>query len=270
MIDTIERDSVRFDTRRGTGRASARGVRPTGCPWRETLVGTLLGLGAPAGALLLRLLGGVRDISAEIAVNSFFYLYALVATSLVFGLAGCLEGRRARGIRWSRDAYRDLAEHDELTALANARAFEEHQRRAVEHSARYREPLSLLLIDVDRLKGINDALGHKTGNQALVRVAEALQQCKREDDLAARWGGDEFALLMRGADVVAARRQAEAIVERLRAHPLRVGSRERPISVTIGIATAAGGSARDLFERADRALYAGKAAGRNCVVSDAD
>jgi PleD family two-component response regulator len=72
-----------------------------------------------------------------------------------------------------------------------------------------------------------------------------------------------------GADLVAARRQAESIVERLRSRPLRVGPRERPISVTIGIATSASGSARDLFERADRALYAG-ATGRNCVVSDAD
>ncbi len=105
---------------------------------------------------------------------------------------------------------------------------------------------------------------------ALVRVAEVLNECKREDDLAARWGGDEFALLMCGADVVAARRQAESIVERLRMRPLRVGARERPISVTIGIATSAGGTARDLFDRADRALYAGKTAGRNCVVSDAN
>ena len=171
-----------------------------------------------------------------------------------------------------RDLYRDLAEHDELTSLANARAFvSAHQRRAAEHSARYREPLSLLLLDVDQLKAINDTLGHKAGGAALVRVAEVLNECKREDDLAARWAGDEFALLMCGADVVAARRQAESIVERLRKRaPCGVGARERPISVTIGIATSAGGRARDLFDRADRALYAGKAAGRNCVVSDAD
>jgi len=240
------------------------------CPWRETLLGIVLGVGAPAGALLLRLFGGVRDVPAELSRNAFFYLYALVATSFVFGLMGCLEGRRANRIRSSRDEYRDLSEHDDLTALANARAFAAHQRRAAEHSARYREPLSLLLLDVDQLKAINDTLGHKAGGAALVRVAEVLNECKREDDLAARWGGDEFALLMCGADVVAARRQAESIVERLRTHPLRVGTRERPISVTIGISTSVGGNARDLFDRADRALYAGKAAGRNCVVSDAD
>ncbi len=269
MIDTIEMHSMHLDSRDRSG-DSGPVRRRRGCPWRETLAGTLLGMGAPVGALLIRILGGVRDIPAEIAANSFFYLYALIGTSLVFGLAGCVEGRRAERIRWSRDAYRNLAEHDELTALANARAFDEHQRRAVEHSVRYREPLSLLLLDVDQLKAVNDTMGHKAGGQALVRVAEVLMECKREDDLAARWGGDEFALLMRGADVVAARRQAEAIVGCLRSRPLRVGARERPISVTIGIATSVGGSARDLFERADRALYSGKAAGRNCVVSDAD
>jgi diguanylate cyclase (GGDEF)-like protein len=247
-----------------------RGVRTARCPWRETLIGALLGTGAPLGALLLRMLGGVRDVPGELAANAFFYIYALIATCLVFGLAGCLEGRRAARFRSSRDEYRDLAEHDDLTTLANARAFAAHQRRAAEHSARYREPLSLLLLDVDQLKAINDTLGHKAGGAALVRVAEVLNECKRGDDLAARWGGDEFALLMCGADVVAARRQAESIVERLRTRPLRVGARERPISVTIGIATSAGGNARDLFDRADRALYAGKAAGRNCVVSDAD
>ena len=117
------------------------------------------------------MLGGVRDVPGELAANAFFYVYALVATSLVFGLAGCLEGRRTERIRSSRDAYRDLAERDELTSLANARAFAAHQRRAAEHSARYREPLSLLLLDVDQLKAINDTLGHKAG-EALVRVAE--------------------------------------------------------------------------------------------------
>ena len=240
-------------------RGRHRRSRPKGttvfCPWRETLLGIVLGVGAPAGALLLRLLGGVRNVPAELSRNAFFYLYALVATSLVFGLAGCLEGRRANRIRSSRDVYRDLAEHDDLTALANARAFAAHQRRAAEHSARYREPLSLLLLDVDQLKAINDTLGHKAGGAALVRVAEVLNECKREDDLAARWGGDEFALLMCGADVVAARRQAESIVERLRTRPLRVGARERPISVTIGIATSAGGRARrSLRPRRSRAL----------------
>ena len=156
--------------------------------WTYALTGVLLSLGAPLGALAIRILGGVSDIPAELSEHRFFYQYELIGSSLVFGLAGWLVGRRADRYRDGRDLYRDLAEHDDLTALANARAFAAHQRRAAEHSARYREPLSLLLLDVDQLKAINDTLGHKAGGAALVRVAEVLNECKREDDLAARLG----------------------------------------------------------------------------------
>ena len=96
VTHTIELDSLRLGPPDPSENAGGpRAVRTARCPWRETLVGALLGTGAPAGALLLRILGGVRDVPAEIAANAFFYLYALVSTSLVFGLAGCLEGRRA-------------------------------------------------------------------------------------------------------------------------------------------------------------------------------
>jgi diguanylate cyclase (GGDEF)-like protein len=240
-----------------------------GVLWAYTLLGVLLGAGAPLGALGLRILSGVRDLPAELRQNAFFYQYELIGSCLVFGIAGFLAGRRAERYRSGRDRYRTLAEHDALTRLANARAFLDHHGRALEHAARYHEPLSLLLIDVDELKALNDSFGHTFGGEALRHVADVLRECKREDDLAARWGGDEFALLMRGADEAAARRQAEAILARLRAEPLRIGGVERRISVTIGIATTRGAGAETLFERADLALYAGKAAGRDRAVSDA-
>ena len=247
--------------------ASGRGPRmPAACSY--ALIGLFLGLGAPAGALAIRILGGVSDVSEELRQHEFFYRYQLAGSCAVFGFAGWILGRRADRYRAGRDLYRDLAEHDALTNLANARAFLDHHRRAVEHVARYHEPISLLLFDVDGLKAINDEFGHAFGHAALVHVASVLRDCKREDDVAARWGGDEFALLMRGADEAAARRQSEAILERLRARPLRSGGVERPVSVTIGIATARGDEARTLFERADAALYAGKAAGRDRAVSE--
>lgn len=236
--------------------------------WLYAVMGLLLGLGAPAGALAVRILGGVSDIRGELQEHEVFYGYQLIGTCAAFGIAGWLVGRRADRYRTGRDLYRDLAEHDALTRLANARAFLEHYRRAVEHTQRYCEPLSLLLIDVDKLKSINDSLGHVLGGAALVRVADVLRESKREDDLAARWGGDEFALLMRGADAEAARRQAERILARLRARPLRQDGVEKRVSVTIGIASTHGSGPDTLFQRADRALYAGKAAGRDCAVSD--
>jgi diguanylate cyclase (GGDEF)-like protein len=241
---------------------------PAACSY--ALIGLFLGLGAPAGALAIRILGGVSDVSEELRQHEFFYRYQLAGSCAIFGVAGWLVGRRADRYRAGRDRYRDLAEHDPLTALANGRAFLDHYRRALEHAARYHEPLSLFLVDLDDLKSINDSLGHAFGDAALRHVADVLRECKRGDDLAARWGGDEFALLLRGADEAGAKRQAHAILSRLRAEPLRTSGVERPISVTIGIATTRGEAAEALFERADLALYAGKAAGRDRAVSDGE
>ena len=204
--------------------------------------------------------------AAELSQNAFFYLYELVGTSVIFGIAGFLVGRRADRLRSGRDRYRELSERDSLTGLVNARTFLGRYRRALAHAARFHEPLSLLIVDVDRLKALNDEFGHAFGSAALLRVAGALSDSKREDDMAARWGGDEFALLMPGADGVAARRQAEAILERLRAAPVVHGDGSRQVSVTIGVATSGVGRGdEDLFGRADRALYEGKKSGRGQV-----
>ena len=184
--------------------------------WSYALLGIALGLAAPAGALAIRILGGVDDVPGELLRNEFFYGYQLLGSCAAFGTTGWIVGRRADRYRAGRDLYRDLAEHDALTRLANGRAFLERYRRAVEHSVRYREPLALLLIDLDDLKSINDTLGHAFGDAALRHVADVLRECKRDDDVAARWGGDEFALLLRGADDAAARRQADAMIDGLR------------------------------------------------------
>ena len=231
---------------------------------RFTLVGAVLGLGGPAGALLLRMLGGAR-VPEELRANAFFYVYQLIGTCLVFAAAGFVAGRRADRLRQGRDQYRELSELDSLTRLANADTFRRHYDRSVAHAARSGEALSLLMIDIDQLKGLNDELGHSFGSATLRHVAGALDDLKRAGDLAARWGGDEFALLMPGADADTALRRAESILERLRAEPVRVDGRERSVSATIGVATSAGATDADLFEVADRALYAGKRAGRGQV-----
>jgi diguanylate cyclase (GGDEF)-like protein len=235
--------------------------------WRYALLAGLLGIGAPGGALALRWLGGMRDLAGELHAHGFFYLYELIGSCLVFGIAGYVAGSRADRLRRGRDSYRALAERDPLTGLSNARIFLDHYRRALDHAERFHEPLSLLVVDVDQLKEINDVFGHAFGTAALLRVADVLTESKRDTDLAARWGGDEFALLMPGADEEAARRQAEAVVRRLEAEPVRASGREGRVSVTIGTATSIGRPSESLFERADRALYEGKRAGRGQVRS---
>ncbi len=231
---------------------------------RFTLIGAVLGLGGPAGALFLRMLGGAR-VPEELRANAFFYLYQLIGTCLVFAAAGFAAGRRADRLRLGRDQYRELSELDSLTRLANAETFRRHYDRSLERAARSAEPISLMLIDVDRLKDLNDELGHSFGSAALRHVARVLDESKRAGDLAARWGGDEFTLLMPGTEADTASRRAESILERLRAAPVRVDGRERTVTATIGVATASGAAEADLFEVADRALYAGKRAGRDQV-----
>ncbi len=236
--------------------------------WLYTLVGVALGVCAPAGALLLRILAGAGDPRTEIRSNSFFYLYELVGTCAVFGAAGFAAGLRAEKLRRGRDHFQELSKHDPLTGLANAQAFQDHYRRSVDRAQRFGEPVSLLLVDVDKLKGLNDGFGHSCGSAALVHVAQALTDCKRADDLAARWGGDEFTLLMAGADAAAARRQAQAILDRLAQAPMFHGGLSHPVSVTIGTASlTAEGRGGNLFDRADAALYAGKRAGGGHLVA---
>jgi diguanylate cyclase (GGDEF)-like protein len=225
-------------------------------------------VGAPVGALLLRILLGAAPAPQELRTNAFFYIYELVGSCVVFGVTGFVLGRRADVLRRMGDRYRELAEHDPLTGLVNARSFFARYRRAVEHARRFREPLSLLVIDVDRLKEANDTFGHAFGSAVLLHVAQTVSRAKREDDMAARWGGDEFALLMPGAEAHSARARAEAIHDALRRAPLRYGDTAAPVSVTIGVATRTGElhpDEPDLFERADAALYEGKRVGRGQV-----
>ncbi|HEV8660255.1 MAG TPA: GGDEF domain-containing protein [Thermoanaerobaculia bacterium] len=231
------------------------------------LTGLLLGIGAPVGALVTRILvlPEVRAAPlADVAANRFFYIYQLVGTCAAFAVAGSIAGERAERLRRAESFYQTLAEHDPLTGLLNTRAFRDRYERSRERASRIGYPLSLLLIDVDHLKRINDEYGHTAGNDALLHVAHSLRVAKRTEDSAARWGGDEFAILLDGGDDSAAMRVANNVLARVRAKSVFTGGRSLQVTVTIGVCTARKVSAsEDLFSLADRALYAGKDAGRD-------
>ncbi|WP_145010521.1 GGDEF domain-containing protein [Pseudomonas oryzihabitans] len=154
---------------------------------------------------------------------------------------------------------------DALTGLYNRRAFDlrlaEHLLRAEEqHSA-----LSMLLIDVDHFKAYNDAFGHQAGDTALQAVSRLLLQSCRDNDACFRYGGEEFAILLPGADLAA----AHLVAERCRTAVAHHAWSRRPITLSVGLAAhAAGMDAYTLTEEADRALYAAKAAGRNRVAAE--
>ena len=154
---------------------------------------------------------------------------------------------------------------DALTGLFNRRAFDlrlaEHLLRAEEQ----RTPLSMLLIDVDHFKAYNDTYGHQAGDSALQAVGQLLLQSCRDNDACFRYGGEEFAILLPGADLTA----AHLVAERCRAAVANHAWSRRPITLSVGLAThRAGMDAYSLTEGADRALYAAKGAGRNRIAAE--
>jgi diguanylate cyclase (GGDEF)-like protein len=248
-----------------------RNGRALRAEWMYALLGILLGFGGPVGQFLARMAASAEVRAAplaEVRAHVSFYTYELLATSIVFGLAGIAAGRREERLEKAEEFYHRLSERDSLTGLLNARAFSDRIARVAERSARLRQPVSMLLIDVDGLKGINDQHGHAGGNDALLHVASVIDQSKRSDDTAVRWGGDEFAVLLERGDADAAARVAETILARLQASPAVIGQKRRLVTVTIGIATAVERfEPHVLFAAADQALYEGKSRGRNRIAA---
>lgn len=159
-----------------------------------------------------------------------------------------------------------LATRDGLTRLANRRVFEETLEREVARSYRRRVPLSLVVLDVDYFKHVNDTAGHQTGDAVLREIGRTLVRHTKDSDLAARYGGDEFVALLPDCTGVDALR----VAERLRAAVVRDVA-AAPVTVSAGAAEtpANAGDGERLVAAADAALYAAKRDGRNrSVLSD--
>jgi len=161
-----------------------------------------------------------------------------------------------------------LVFRDDLTKLYNLRYLRQALSRQVQATEATGRGFSLLFIDVDNLKTVNDTNGHLVGSQLLVEVAQIIQACVREDDIAVRYGGDEYVVVLRDAGVEAARHVGERIRATVDAHHfLARQGKNLHVTASVGVATFPD-HARDqeaLIELADQAMYRGKAAGRNVV-----
>lgn len=156
---------------------------------------------------------------------------------------------------------------DPLTGLGNRRAFRERLESEVERSRRYGRDLSLIVLDADSFKSVNDTFGHQGGDRVLGRLAELLQRNRRMEDGAYRIGGDEFALLLPETGLQGATVLAERLRRRIE-HEAIGGERDIPITASIGVSAFGehGINADDLFEKADAALYEVKASGGNAAM----
>ncbi len=171
-------------------------------------------------------------------------------------------------LKQTMDSLRAEADRDYLTGLANRRRFRIALGNELERWRRYQTRCALLLVDIDHMKQINDAHGHSAGDVAIRHVADALVALSRDNDTAARLGGEEFALLLAGATEAS----AQAAAERLR--QAVCGTAIEPVgtvTISIGVATcpAHAITERTLYAASDAALYRAKDAGRNCVTSAA-
>lgn len=227
---------------------------------RYLINGVLLALGAPAGLLLLHALtrGGSPTptwVLHELHENAADYTYLTFSTVTVFAILSLLLGTREEQLEAS-------ALTDPLTGLWNRRHALRRLDEELARAKRYRQPLSVLFIDVDWLKQINDQGGHSVGDGALKQVAEAIRSSCRAVDVAARFGGDEYLVIASstGAD-------GASLGERIRVAAKRLTN--DALTVSVGVAEFDATQHTDasmLCQAADDALYEAKKQGRNCVV----
>jgi diguanylate cyclase (GGDEF)-like protein len=223
--------------------------------------GAILALGELVGLLAVREMHDIRPLATELLQERATYIYFLLTTATVQGCLGYLLGRQT-------DRLATLAETDALTGLPNRRALWRRLADEIQRASRYRVPVSLLVLDVDGLKAINDERGHAAGDRAIRRVAASISASLRGTDLGARWGGDEFAVVMPNATSAAAHRLGERLMTHLSEHQEQ--DADGTVTVSIGIAafdpaTMSDRAVERLSRAADEALYAAKMSGRNQI-----
>jgi diguanylate cyclase (GGDEF)-like protein len=212
---------------------------------------------------------GAHDIPAPLAtvlttpIQWFFMLHPLLFGTL-FGILGCVRREKDRQVTALINELQELSTHDPLTGLSNRRNFTRIFVDELARISRRNAELSLIFADLDHFKVINDTHGHHVGDQVLKATAAHLRSCCRHYDTPARWGGEEFVILLPDTD----EQDAIIIAERIRIS-LQDGIRPAisfPVTISIGVAEYLDGETLDtLVERADQALYQAKQQGRNRV-----
>ncbi len=225
---------------------------------RYFLVAVVCGM-AGSGGTFLAVLGLIPFNTAS--YHALEAGFILEATLLALAVAYQMRQHQLAAVRSEH-----LAQHDPLTGLLNRRAFLSQAQALWNTSGRSARPLSVVLLDLDHFKEINDTYGHATGDAALLACAQLLTQAGRAGDVLVRWGGEEFIFLLPETDLAQARVFAERLRLQLATQALHTNAQTVPITASFGVAQRhAHTTLEDLIRSADQALYQAKHLGRNRV-----
>jgi diguanylate cyclase (GGDEF)-like protein len=234
--------------------------------------GSMFGLYALV--LILRLLTAgslprlTSPFQADVWQNVLFMANIVLSVAWTFGLFMMTNARLSLELRQAEAEMRELAMTDHLTGAYNRRSFDELGRRECARAQRTGGPLAMLILDIDHFKNFNDTYGHLVGDELLCTLVAACRCHLRQVDLLARWGGEEFVVLLPATDREGCKRVAEKLRETVA--QLTVPGIHKQAQVTISLGGAVWNSEDDnleaLLRRADLALYQAKRRGRNCVV----
>jgi polar amino acid transport system substrate-binding protein len=212
------------------------------------------------------------SVAPEVATFDYMLLWKMLG---VFAVAGGLvgyryriEARHNRRLRGLNEQFERLAVTDQLTGLYNRRLFDRLGERELARADREDKPLSLILVDIDHFKRINDAHGHAVGDRVLMQFSRLLHEGTRKIDLLVRWGGEEFVILCADTDLDGTVRLADMLAERIRCFDFGVVG---ALTASFGIARYRPGEDLEaLLKRADEALYRAKRGGRDRVFAESD
>lgn len=255
----------------------AIGARKELSPAFQRFSGMVSRIGALSATLLLALLSSLASLVltwiglrllGHASMGNAFWLSLLVPLPLTLGVGGLLFALMVSLDRaWS--TVNELAMQDALTGLSNRRHFMPMAQRELELAGRHQQELALLVLDVDHFKSINDVFGHLAGDDVLMAISARCQGALRATDLLARWGGEEFIMLLPNTPLAQARQLAERVRETIVATPhLMPNGQILRVTASLGAAGIAPGQSMtldELIKRADDALYRAKSDGRDRV-----
>lgn len=206
----------------------------------------------------------------QLPENMVWYISGvLLVAAYVFGAYGAT--RFSRYNSRTRELMRIKSETDELTGLYNRRHFTQFHQNLLDNSRRLSQPISVLMFDLDDFKRVNDGLGHAAGDVVLIEISRIMAKCLRKSDLAYRWGGEEFLVLLPQTKLTDGKQVADKIIQQVAEQVIYYHQHEIQLTISAGVAehSQQEDHLQQTIRRADQALYQAKQQGKNQAVTAA-